>query len=453
MNGGHTALVVDDDALIRWALRRHLGRSGYRVIEADTGATALALASEPLDCVLLDRCLPDGDGIELLGELRATQPDVPVIVMTAYGSVQAALDAKERGAFAFVEKPFDVPAVIALVHRCIAERRRSTPPPPGDGFAALVGESPVMQEVRALLRQYALSPSSTVLITGESGTGKDLAARAIHAASGRSAGAFVNITCSALPETLLESELFGHEKGAFTSAGERKKGLFELGDGGTVFLDEVGELPLGLQAKLLRVLEERAFRRVGGNEEIRPNVRVIAATNRSLEDAVAAGTFRKDLFYRLDVLRARMPPLRDRHGDVALLARHFVERLARRLEIPPVQLSAGAIRALEAYPWPGNVRELRNALERAVVLAEGDALRAKDFAHLMLAGPVARSARLVELPPEGTHLFALERDLVAQALERAAGNQTQAATLLGLTRDQMRTRVARYELHDYGRRH
>jgi transcriptional regulator with PAS, ATPase and Fis domain len=300
-----------------------------------------------------------------------------------------------------------------------------------------------MRKAKDLLRRIAESPASTVLLTGESGTGKDLAAKAVHYGSARAPGPFVNVTCSAIPETLLESELFGHERGAFTDAKNLKQGLLEQADGGSVFLDEIGEMSLLLQAKLLRFLEEKAFRRVGGSADIRVDVRVIAATNRNLEEAVRAGRFREDLYYRLRVLPIALPPLRERTGDVPLLAARFVEGFNREFGKKVRGLAPDARAALEAYPWPGNVRELRNVLERAVLLAEHDLLRAEDVS--ILAPPAALAAGF-ELPAGGVALEELEKDLVIQALRRSAGNQTRAGRLLGLNRDQIRYRIEKFGL-------
>jgi transcriptional regulator with PAS, ATPase and Fis domain len=304
-----------------------------------------------------------------------------------------------------------------------------------------------MQAVKALARRIASSPGSTVLITGESGTGKDLIAKVIHYSSNRASRPFLNITCSALPETLLESEMFGHERGAFTDARVQKRGLLEQAEDGTVFLDEIGEMAPALQAKLLRFLEEKAFRRVGGSGDIRVDVRVIAATNRELEDLVRSGKFRDDLYYRLNVLRVEVPPLRARRDDIPLLAQYFVEMYAKEFKRPVRGLSQAAEAALRQYTWPGNVRELRNLVERAVLLSEGDRLQAADFESLQTARSVAPvSQHRFELPPEGVNLEDVERRLVVQALERAGGNQTRAAALLGLHRDQIRYRIEKFGL-------
>jgi transcriptional regulator with GAF, ATPase, and Fis domain len=306
----------------------------------------------------------------------------------------------------------------------------------------IVGESRALKAVKRLLKRVAASPSSTVLITGENGTGKDLAAKVLHGSSARAARPFMNITCSALPEALLESELFGHERGAFTDARQQKQGLFELADGGTVFLDEIGEMSLPLQAKLLRVLEEKAFRRVGGARDLRVDVRIVAATNRDLRRAVKEARFREDLFYRLHVLEVELPPLRQRSGDLVLLARYFMERYRDEFRKNVNDISPDALKRLEGHSWPGNVRELRNAVERAVLLAEGPVLRADDFTGLGAAEP----GETQKLPASGLRFEQLERDLVAQALERTAWNKAAAAALLGVNRDWVRYRIERHGL-------
>ena len=310
------------------------------------------------------------------------------------------------------------------------------------GFDAIVGASPAMTRVKELLGKVAASPASTLLLSGETGTGKDLAAKAVHYNSSRAARPFVNITASALPEQLLESELFGHERGAFTDARQQKRGLFETADGGTVFLDEIGEMTPGLQAKLLRFLEEKTFKRVGGLTDIRVDVRVIAATNRNLEEEVKAGKFREDLFYRLQVMPVVLPPLRERHGDVAQLTRFYLARFNAEFKKRVTGLSPAAQELLDHYAWPGNVRELRNAIERAMLLAEHETLQPGDFTTLTrTVSPIQ-----FKLPAEGVDLEEVERQLLVQALERAGNNQTRAAELLGLNRDQVRYRMEKFGL-------
>jgi transcriptional regulator with PAS, ATPase and Fis domain len=309
-------------------------------------------------------------------------------------------------------------------------------------FDAIIGESPAMKQAKALLAKIAASPASTVLLTGETGTGKDLAAKAIHYNSSRAARPFVNITASALPEQLLESELFGHERGAFTDARQQKRGLLETAEGGTVFLDEIGEMTPGLQAKLLRFLEEKTFKRVGGLQDIRVDVRVIAATNRNLEEEVKSGKFREDLFYRLQVMPVVLPPLRERRGDVSRLAAYYIDRYNGEFKKRVRGLSAPAAALLDQYQWPGNIRELRNAIERAMLLVDRQTLEPEDFTTLTRSVAAAQ----FRLPAEGLSLDEVERQLLVQALERADGNQTQAGQLLGINRDQVRYRIEKFGL-------
>jgi DNA-binding NtrC family response regulator len=356
----------------------------------------------------------------------------------------------KQGAYHYANKPFNLDEMILLVQKALETTRlrrevralRSSQAQEW-GIDRIVGESAVMRGVKAMLQKVASSPASTVLLTGESGTGKDLAAKVIHYTSERAARPFVNITCSALPETLLESELFGHERGAFTDARAQKRGLLESADGGTVFLDEIGEMVPALQAKLLRFLEEKAFKRVGGAQDIRVDVRVIAATNRNLEETVRQGTFREDLYYRLNVLPLALPPLRAHPTDIPLLIRHYVDAFNREFRKSVKGVAPEALKGLEAYPWPGNIRELRNAVERAMLLTEEDTLLPE---HFPVLAPRTQITQGVELPAGGLDLDKLERDLVVQALNRTGGNQTRAAALLGLNRDQIRYRIEKFGL-------
>ncbi len=330
-----TLLIVDDEELVRWSLRERLTREGHTVVEAGTAAAAVEHASG-VDLVLLDYRLPDGDGLTVLRRIKESSPDTPVILMTAFSTVENAVEAMKHGAYHYLNKPFNLDEVAMTVEKALETSRLRrevrayrTSQSREFGFDAIIGQAPAMTAVKALLERVATSPASTVLLTGETGTGKDLAAKAIHYNSDRAARPFVNITCSALPEQLLESELFGHERGAFTDARQQKRGLFETADGGTVFLDEIGEMTPGLQCKLLRFLEEKTFKRVGGLADIRVDVRVIAATNRDLEEEVKAGKFREDLFYRLQVMPIVLPPLRERRGDILLLVNFYIDRYNR----------------------------------------------------------------------------------------------------------------------------
>jgi DNA-binding NtrC family response regulator len=425
---------------------------GYDVEEAGTGADALERARDGVDLVLLDYKLPDMDGVTVLKRIKELDADALVILLTAYASVDTAVEAMKEGAFHFANKPFDLDDVAFLVARALettqlrreVRRLRASQARPYSPDR-IVGESAAMSMLRSLLVKVATSPASTVLLTGESGTGKDLAAKVLHFNSDRTNKPFLNITCSALPETLLESELFGHERGAFTDARQQKRGLFESAEGGTVFLDEIGEMVPAMQAKLLRVLEERSFRRVGGLQDIKVNVRVIAATNRNLEEEVKAGRFRQDLFYRLNVLPVMLPPLRQHVEDIPALLAFYIDAFNREFRKTVKGVSPAALKALQAYGWPGNIRELRNAVERAMLLANADWLEVADF-PLAIPTVGAKAGVDFQLPAHGVDLESLEQSLVIQALERCGGNQTRAATLLGMNRDQIRYRIEKYGL-------
>jgi DNA-binding NtrC family response regulator len=445
-----TVLVVDDEQLIRWSLSERLRAEGHEVLEAETGAAALEHLPEGIDLVLLDYKLPDVDGLTVLKKMKEFDPEILVILLTAYASVETAVEAMREGAYHFANKPFNLDDVAVTVARALEttklrreiRRLRATQAQPY-AVECIVGQSPLIGAMKTLLVKVATSPASTVLLTGESGTGKDLAAKVLHYNSNRAHKPFMNITCSALPEALLETELFGHERGAFTDARQQKRGLFEIADGGTIFLDEIGEMMPSLQSKLLRALEEKSFRRVGGSHDIRVDVRVIAATNRNLEEEVKAGRFRQDLYYRLNVLPITVPPLREHLEDVPALLGYYIDAFNREFRKKVRGLSATAMRALQSYGWPGNIRELRNAVERAMLLADGPLLELSDFPVL---GTNGRATNGFELPAQGVDLEAMERSLVIQALERCGGNQTRAASLLGMNRDQIRYRIEKYGL-------
>jgi len=445
-------LVIEDEALLGRQIARALAAAGHEVrVEASAAAGIAAFEASAPDLVLLDLRLPDQSGLDVLERLRALDAEPPVVLMTAYGSVADAVEAMRRGAADYLQKPLDLEELRLLVERVLARtrrdrelawlRRRDRALPEG-----LIGRDPALVAVfdqARRIREAGLPPGKrpAILISGETGTGKGMVARALHEVLG--GGPFLEVNCTAMPETLVEAELFGHERGSFTDAKTERVGLFEAAEGGMLFLDEIGHASLSTQAKLLKVIEDKRVRRLGSSRERAVDVHVIAATNRDLDEAVAAREFREDLLHRLRVLSVEVPPLRARSGDLALLARHFCAELGalygRALELAPAGLAE-----LERYPWPGNVRELRNVIERAVLLASGATLGSEVFAALLR--PPARDAEAdpFRLPEGGISLEALERDLIRQALERAGGNRTRAAALLGLTRDTLRYRLEKY---------
>jgi DNA-binding NtrC family response regulator len=432
-------LLVDDDPDFCEALGDRLRSAGFQVAVAQRGPEALRLVrEEPPAVVLLDLVLPELDGMAVLETIRREEPDVVVVVITGYGTIARAVEAMKKGAYDFVTKPVDarhLEIVLgkALERQALRERNALLSSELGDRYAVIVGDSPAMRGVLDVARRAAPS-GATVLLLGESGTGKEVIARAIHRWSDRATEPFVVVNCVALSEELLESELFGHEKGAFTGAHQQKRGKLEVAHGGTVFLDEVGDIRPALQAKLLRVLQDQTFERVGGTRPIRSDVRFVAATNRDLRAAVRDGLFRLDLYYRLDVVSVTLPPLRERAGDIPALAQHFLERFRRELKRELRGLTPEALACLRRYAWPGNVRELENVVERAAVLAEGPELTVRDLpAELRDPGPGGGVAR----EPARTYHAAVEefkRGLIASTLRRTGGNRTRAARLLGLQR-------------------
>jgi two-component system response regulator AtoC len=457
-------LVIDDEEAIRLFLEATLEDRGFGVLTAASGQEALdVIARETPDLVLLDLMLPDMSGLQVLEEVKKALPHVNVLMLTAYSGAETAVRAMKLDAFDYVAKPIELDRLMRIVDRALEasagarerHRKQSTSPVFADAGDMVPSTAPRMVEVYHTVRKIASSHATTVLIGGESGVGKDVLAELIHRTSGRAGAPFVGINCAALPEQLLESELFGHEKGAFTDASQQKPGLFESAHGGTIFLDEIGEMGLPVQVKLLRVLEKRTFRRLGGVKDITVDVRVVAATNRDLRAQVRAGTFREDLYYRLQVIQLHVPPLRARTEDILPLAEHFVTRFGEAFGKDFRSVAPDAAELLMSYAWPGNIRELRNAVERAVLLEEGPELKAS---HLQLGeDPAGAGAELVRdlgrvleggLPDEGFDLEqmigAVEKHLVREALVQAEGNQTQAARLLGLNRDKFRYRLKQY---------
>jgi DNA-binding NtrC family response regulator len=437
-------LIVDDEQIVRESLTNWLKEDGYQVDAAGDGPEALSkIRSFPYHIVLLDLKMPGMDGIQVLQEIKKDFPDTEVILMTAYGSVHTAVEAIRAGAYDYIVKPFD-PEEVGLLIKKILEHKNLVMEnlllrqklEERYEFEDLIGKSAPMQQVFELIRQVAPT-QATVLITGESGTGKELVAKAIHAISPRKFEPFIPLSCGALPDTLLESELFGYEKGAFTGAQHTKKGRFEMADGGTLFLDEIGEISLKTQIDLLRVLQEKSFRRLGGTDVIKVDVRIISATNRNLQEAIAQGVFRSDLYYRLNVVTVLLPPLRERREDIPLLAKHFLKRYAIEINKKIERLNAAALEQLMAYNWPGNVRELENAIERAVVISSGHELTPADFAFLQASpgAPTGYSSK---------NLQELEKQHIQKILEENRWNISKSAADLGIDRVTLYNKIKKY---------
>ena len=445
-------LILEDDDLLREVTTERLEREGYIVTAAARVEEGREVLEEHTpDLALLDIKLPDGEGTELLEELTKTG-DTVCVMMSAHGTVQSAVDALRAGAVDFLEKPFSFDRLSATLKGALERTRlqrevRALREQTGLGDD-VVGSSPAMKEVFELVKRVAPAEGTTVLLEGETGTGKGMLAQAIHQASHRADGPFVNVTCSALAESVMESELFGHEKGAFTDARTMKRGLVELAEGGTLFLDEIGELSLGLQGKLLRFIEEKKFRRVGGTKDLEVDARLVAATNRDLEEEVEEDRFRQDLYYRLRVFPIRLPPLRERTSDIPALVKTFVEEFANQFGKKITGIDDEAMGLLKEYRWPGNVRELRNLIERSVLLADGEVLTAEMLPPPIRGRERASSDLPVELGPEGVDFEELERALLEEALRRAEGNRTEAGRLLGMSRHQVRNRLNKYGIDE-----
>ncbi len=475
--GKSRILVVDDERMIRWSIQQALSKDGLSVAAVETGEEAIAQATDEMpDLVLLDITLPGIDGIEVLRRLKALEPSVSVVMVTAIEDVKVAVEAMRLGAYDYVSKPFDLDRLKVIVHNALDRhelrqevefhRKESIKK---YGFHRVIGPSRKLKDVLEIARKVSMSEATTVLIQGESGTGKDLIAQAIHYESSRAPRPFMAINCTALPAELLESELMGHEKGAFTDAKAGKKGLFEIADGGTIFLDEIGDMQPGLQAKLLRFIENKAFRRVGGHRDITVDVRIVAATNRNLVELVQRGMFREDLYFRLNVIPIFIPPLRERTEDILPLADHFLAEISRDFKRSVRSFNETVRMRMVSYGWPGNVRELKNMTERAIILGIRDVIDEDDL-PLPVSEPalqtLGRSNGSVEgvvapagtvdapdgsgyrfrLPEEGVDLESVERDFIQQAIDFAGGNQTKAAELLTVTRDALRYRMKKFGL-------
>jgi nitrogen regulation protein NR(I) len=463
-------LIVDDEANVLVAFEKLLSVAGHTVLVSRGGEEAIGvIAQDRPDAVVLDVRMPGMNGLDALTAIKREHPRLPVIVMTGQGTMETAIEATKRGAFDYLLKPFDPAAMLQLIERAVQDARVMDrqvalgPQTAAPGVDAIVGRSPAMQEVFKMIGRVAPT-DATVLIRGESGTGKELVARAVYQHSRRAGQPLYVVNCVAIPETLLETELFGHERGAFTGAHARRIGKLEQADRGTVFLDEIGDIPPGIQAKLLRVLQERKLQRVGGNETIGVDVRIVAATNRNLERAMAAGEFREDLFHRLNVVTIRLPPLRERKGDIPQLVDFFLDHVARELNVPRPAAAPEALELLANYSWPGNVRALENCIERLVIVTRGHALQADDVRQALASGS-EQDAGLAETLEDGMRklvdrffialsgpqpyeqfLQALDRCLVAGALARAQGNLARAARLLGLPRATLHDKLRKYGL-------
>ncbi|MGE4342703.1 MAG: sigma-54-dependent transcriptional regulator [Geoalkalibacter sp.] len=447
-------LVVDDEHLIRWSLEQNLNKQGYEVLTAGSGEEALmVIRDESPDLMLLDIQLPGINGLDVLEKAKAIDEELIVIMITALGVLETAVKAMRMGAYDYISKPFNLDELAITIKKALetGELRREVAHLRSSqtqkfGIHNIIGESRHMHDMLDMVKKVAQSDASTVLIQGESGTGKEVIAKAIHFESARADKPFMAINCAAVPETLLESELMGHERGAFTDAKVLKKGLFEMADGGTIFLDEIGDMAMGMQAKLLRVLEERSFRRIGGSKDITVDVRIISATNKNLMQSIEEKSFRNDLYYRLQVIPIFLPPLRERREDILPLTEHFIQFFNKEFGKNVRGISKMAEKFLLEYHWPGNIRELRNVIERAIILENEETLLLEHLPQEIVGKTsTAASAPLsFRIPPEGVDIEEVERELIRQSLELAEGNQSKAAKKLHLGIDAFRYRMKKF---------
>ncbi len=464
-------LVADDEPNLRRVLAAQLHRDGYEVIAAEDGQEALeAIETHHVDVVITDLRMPRLDGMELLKRVTQSHPDVPVIMITAHGTVDTAVEALKHGAFDYITKPFEQSELRNVVRKATRTRELSEKDvalePAEPGRYRLIGQSPPMLEVYQVIERVADTPS-TVLITGESGTGKELIARALHENSSRANKPFIRVNCAAIPRDLIESELFGYEKGAFTGAVTSKPGRFELAHDGTLFLDEIGEIPVNMQVKLLRAIQEQEFERVGGIKTIEVDVRLVAATNRDLQEEIRQGRFREDLYYRLNVVQLRLPPLRERTSDVPLLVEHFIKRFRGKLKKDVRGVTDAAMERLLSHPWPGNIRELENVIERCLLFCDGERIDAGDLPPEMrvatLSTPISTPAPAMDGEDEGADrptpglkeavreaTSRVERELIVRALKQTGGNVTHTARLLKISRKSLQTKMKELGLREEG---
>jgi len=447
------ALIVDDENIIAWTLQEKLTKEGFEVKTAENGESAINSIREDMpDIAFVDVFLPDIGGIQILKEIIGLNEDIPVIMITGSGSVDTAVTAMKLGAYDYISKPFNLTEVAIIAKKAIESKRvnrevtwRLEKEKKTHSIDSIIGESKEIKDVLDMIQKIVQSDATTVLIEGESGTGKDLVARAIHYASRRSARPFMDINCTALPDTLVESELFGYEKGAFTDAKAKKIGLFELADGGSVLLDEIGDMLLTTQTKLLKFIENKRFKRVGGASDIEVDVRIIAATNKNLKEEIKNGRFREDLYYRLRVIPIFIPPLRARKGDILILAKYFIDKFNQEFRKDVKGLSSKAEQAILSYHWPGNVRELKNVIERAIILESKDEILIEHLPIEVVEGVPVKGEEQQQssfvLPEGGVPLEEVEKNLLIQALKKAGGNQSRAAKLLSLSRYALRYRL------------